>query len=315
MKKYLGILGSLFILFQQNVYAETSSFDLRDNLSNKITPAVVAERKNEVRLNNENLLQNSKKNKHPKLELNEKVLSYTFKTNNTIQSPSESIIYQESQSKIDAIDPQKQSNINSYYPGLRGPNQLVIYTPFYGLRTGTNEFGTEAIVENNMVVRLNGADSIIPKNGFVISGHGKAKTWIIKNIQIGSKVYIDYDDSNLKVFLTPDSLVYAAKEKIKEVSGLIEYYRQKDILYNDRKANEYLENSREFLRRAEKKPEKTQSFIMDAMSSLDDAIKNAIPYLNNELKGVWVRPIEKNHAQITKTLDRMKDAGITDIFL
>lgn len=315
MKKYLGILGSLFILFQQNVYADTSYIDLKDNLSNKINPAVIKENQIEVITDNENLLQNTTKNKHPQLELNEKVLSYTMNTNNTVQSPSESIIYQENQSKINAIDPQKQGNVNSYYPGLRGPNQLVIYTPAYGLRTGTNEFGTEAIVENNMVVRLNGADSIIPKNGFVISGHGKAKTWIIKNIQVGSKVYIDYADSSLKVFLTPDSLVYAAKEKIKEVSGLIEYYRQKDILYNDRKASEYLENSREFLRRAEKKPEKTQAFIMDAMSSLDDAIKNAIPYFNNELKGVWVRPVEKNHAQIAKTIERMKDAGITDIFL
>lgn len=308
-------MGSLFILFQQNVYADTSYIDLKDNLSNKINPAVIKENQIEVITDNENLLQNTTKNKHPQLELNEKVLSYTMNTNNTVQSPSESIIYQENQSKINAIDPQKQGNVNSYYPGLRGPNQLVIYTPAYGLRTGTNEFGTEAIVENNMVVRLNGADSIIPKNGFVISGHGKAKTWIIKNIQVGSKVYIDYADSSLKVFLTPDSLVYAAKEKIKEVSGLIEYYRQKDILYNDRKASEYLENSREFLRRAEKKPEKTQAFIMDAMSALDDAIKNAIPYLNNELKGVWVRPIEKTPLQITKTIERMKDAGITDIFL
>lgn len=314
MKKYLGILFSLFILLQQDVYAGTDSPALKDNLSIKINPVIMNEKQSEINVNNETSKEISVTDKVPKMELNEKVLNYALlPVENTI--PSDSIIYQESQIDIDAIDPQKQGNVNSYYPGLRGPNQLVIYTPAYGLRTGTNEFGTEAIVENNMVVRLNGADSIIPKNGFVISGHGKAKTWIIKNIQVGSKVYIDYTGNSLRVFLTPDSLVYAAKEKIKEVSGLIEYYRQKDILYNDKKAGEYLENSRELLRKAEKKPEKTQSFITDAMSSLDDAIKNAIPYINNELKGVWVRPVEKTPSQIEKTVERIKDAGITDIFL
>ena len=314
MKKYLGILFSLFILLQQDVYAGTDSPALKDNLSIKINPVIMNEKQSEINVNNETSKEISVTDKVPKMELNEKVLNYALlPVENTI--PSDSIIYQESQINIDAIDPQKQGNVNSYYPGLRGPNQLVVYTPAYGLRTGTNEFGSEAIVENNMVVRLNGADSIIPKNGFVISGHGKAKIWIIKNIQVGSKVYIDYTGNSLRVFLTPDSLVYAAKEKIKEVSGLIEYYRQKDILYNDKKAGEYLENSRELLRKAEKKPEKTQSFITDAMSSLDDAIKNAIPYINNELKGVWVRPVEKTPSQIEKTVERIKDAGITDIFL
>ena len=304
----------MFILLQQNVYAGTDSPALKDNLSIKINPVIMNEKQSEINVNNESSEKNSEIDKVPKIELNEKVLNYALiPTAST--TPSDSIIYQESQIKIDVIDPQKQGNVNSYYPGLRGPNQLIVYTPAYGLRTGTNEFGSEAIVENNMVVRLNGADSIIPKNGFVISGHGRAKTWIIKNIQVGSKVYIDYTDNSLKVFLTPDSLVYAAKEKIKEVSGLIEYYRQKDILYNDKKAGEYLENSRELLRKAEKKPEKTQSFITDAMSSLDDAIKNAIPYINNELKGVWVRPVEKTPSQIEKTVERMEDAGITDIFL
>lgn len=315
MKKYLKILGLLFILFQQNVYAEMSHIDLKNNLSNKITPVIAEQKQIEINFKNEDFVRNNKRNKHTKLELNDKVLNYTIQPVSNVSAITESIIYQENQINVNAIDPQKQGNVNSYYPGLRGPNQLVIYTPVYGLRTGTNEFGTEAIVENNMVVRLNGADSVIPRNGFVISGHGKAKTWIIKNIQVGSKVYLDRNDNSLKVFLTPDSLVYAAKEKIKEVSGLIEYYRQKDILYSDKIASEYLENSRELMRKAEKKPEKTQSFITDAMSSLDDAIKNAIPYLNNELKGVWVRPVEKNQAQIAKTIERMKNAGITDIFL
>ena len=51
------------------------------------------------------------------------------------------------------------------------------------------------------------------------------------------------------------------------------------------------------------------------MESLNIAIKNAIPYNNNELKGVWLRPIENTPHKIEKTLDRLQNAGITDVFL
>ena len=55
------------------------------------------------------------------------------------------IVYKEVSTPINAINPSKAKGNNAYYPGLRGPNELIIYTPEYGLRTGTNEYGTEAI--------------------------------------------------------------------------------------------------------------------------------------------------------------------------
>lgn len=243
----------------------------------------------------------------------ENILNLTLKPQIPIRP--EGIIFKETQTNFDNIDPLKADNPNNNYPGLRGPNQLIVYTPAYGKRTGTNEYGTEAIIENNMVISLNGADSIIPKQGFVISGHGNAKKWITQNIQIGSKVYLDYSTNSIKVFLTPESLLFAAKEKLKEVSNLVEYYRQIDILYNEKKATEYLNFSKNYLRKAEKEPEKTQQFIKNAMESLDSAIKNALPYIENELKGVWLRPTEKSETEIQKTLERLSNTGITDIFL
>ena len=67
---------------------------------------------------------------------------------------------------------------------------MIVYTPTFGFRTGTNEFGTEAIVVDGIVVSLSGADSIIPANGVVISGHGKAKQWMNENIIVGGKIYL-----------------------------------------------------------------------------------------------------------------------------
>ena len=89
------------------------------------------------------------------------------------------VIFNQSMYKIDVIDPQASTNTKgASYPGLRGANQLVVYTPSFGFRTNTNEFGTEAIVTGDTVTALSGADSLIPANGVVISGHGQAKKWI-----------------------------------------------------------------------------------------------------------------------------------------
>lgn len=212
------------------------------------------------------------------------------------------IVYKEVSTQINAINPSKANGNNSYYPGLRGPNQLIVYTPEYGLRTGTNEFGTEAIVVNGTVVRLNGADSLIPNNGFVISGHGKAKKWITENIQVGSKVDIDYEFNTLVVQLTPDSLVFAAKERIREVNALVEYYRNQDILYDDKKPSEYLIKAKEQLKKGEKDKEKTQQYVHNSMTYLNDAIKYAIPYKPDEFKGIWLRPVEQSEDAIAKTV-------------
>lgn len=95
---------------------------------------------------------------------------------------------------INAIDPTPSSNrMASHLPGTRGTNQLVIYTPFYGARTNTNEYGAEAIVVGNTVTELSGADSPIPPDGIVISGHGRAKNWINNSIKVGTKIYVDLD--------------------------------------------------------------------------------------------------------------------------
>ncbi len=329
MKKLLGIVF-LFTFVFQSAYAQDTGAVLKDNLRLNVTNT--NDIKNaEKKLQNLNYLQKTTPIKEqsaivPKLkqekviavnnnpfELSDKVFNFAILNSNAAM-PDE-IIYKETQRNFYAIDPQRQGTGYSSYPGLRGPNQLIVYTPLFGARTGTNEFGTEAIIENNMVVRLNGADSIIPQNGFVISGHGSAKTWIKQNLQVGSKVYIDVQDKNIRVYLTPSSLIFAAKEKLKEANELIDYYKRIDILYNDKKASSYLEEAKDYLRKAEKKPEKTQVLITQAMESLNSAIKNAIPYYDKELKGIWLRPVETASDDITKTVERLNSAGITDIFL
>lgn len=78
-------------------------------------------------------------------------------------------------------------NTGLYYPdnnrfqrvsGINQPRktkQTIIYTPRFGSSTRTNKFGREVIVRENRVVEYKMGNAQIPRNGFVISAHGKGK--------------------------------------------------------------------------------------------------------------------------------------------
>lgn len=229
--------------------------------------------------------------------------------------PFEGILSQSS-FKISAIDPTAGVNFTgSFYPGGRGANQLVVYTQKNGLRTGTNEFGAEAIVVDNTVVQISGADSIIPKGGLVISGHGRAKTWMNENLTVGSKIFIDYKNMMLTAYLTNDSFIFATKEKIKEIDRVMRYYKDNDIYYDDSIAHDYVTKALDNLKRANRHPNDTQKYSSMAINSANKAMQYALPYYKNEFKGVWLRPSEKTPEEIKKTLDKVKKCGLETIFL
>ena len=270
------------------------------------------------------LFKKDKKNAANKQKIEKKQTS-TQKTNTTSASMPQEInlppvpydgILSQSTFKISAIDPISGVNFTgSFYPGGRGANQLVIYTHRVGARTGTNEFGAEAIVVDNTVVQISGADSIIPKGGFVISGHGRAKTWMNENLTVGSKIFIDYKNMIITSYLTNDSFIFATKEKIKEIDGVMRYYKDNDIYYDDSIAHDYITKALDNLKRANRNPNDTQKYSSMAINAANKAMQYALPYYKNEFKGVWLRPTEKTASEIEKTLDRIKKYGIETVFL
>lgn len=77
------------------------------------------------------------------------------------------------------------------YPGGRGENELVVYTSAYSKKsTGTNRWGREATISNGRVVKRQKADSQIPEDGFVVSGHGPAAKWITSNLLLGTPLAV-----------------------------------------------------------------------------------------------------------------------------
>lgn len=225
------------------------------------------------------------------------------------------VIFKQSSTKVDVIDP---SNAASYFPGGRGANKLVIYTPNYGIHTGTNEFGTEAIVEENTVTSLSGADSTIPSNGLVISGHGIAKNWINQNITVGSKVYVDVFNNKVTVYTTSDSYTYEARAKIKEAKSMMDYYKNSIDDYNYNLPASHIQIAENYLKIAENENKNSiilKQYTQEAIDEANMAIKTSVPYIKNETKGVWIRPTEKNADQIIATLDNLKANGFNSVFL
>ncbi|MCX5749824.1 MAG: phosphodiester glycosidase family protein [Candidatus Saganbacteria bacterium] len=78
--------------------------------------------------------------------------------------------------------------------GLNRPrkeDEVIIYTPEYGWNTGTNDSGSEVIVEDGMVVGISDGNSPIPRNGYVISFHGWTKNYT-NALPPGAYIEINY---------------------------------------------------------------------------------------------------------------------------
>lgn len=226
------------------------------------------------------------------------------------------VIFNQSMFRVDVIDPVASTNWKGInYPGLRGSNQLVIYTPTFGYRTNTNEFGTEAIVVGDTVTSLSGADSLIPANGFVISGHGSAKKWINENIMVGTKISVDVEKKTITSYITSETFLFSAKEKIREVQTMMAYYVQNCNSYNQRKTEQNLNKAKDLVNKAQRNSEDSQKYSSRAIEYANSAMSTVIPYDSSELKGVWIRPTYYDRKSIEQVLDTLCDAGINNIFI
>lgn len=226
------------------------------------------------------------------------------------------IVFSEATYPIDAIDPVASTNISgANYPGLRGANQLIIYSPSFGCRTNTNEFGTEAIVVGDTVTSLSGADSLIPQDGIVMSGHGKAKTWINEHIMVGSKIYIDIENKTITSYITSDTFLYTAQERIKEVQDMLAYYCKNCMNYNGKKTEQNLNKAQDYIYKAQRESEDAQKYSSKAIEYANSAMTTVIPYSSDELKGVWIRPTYFSKKEIETVLDNLADIGINNIFI
>ena len=295
----------------ENVLKPASKVEYQEK--EEINPLYV-QKNEEIKLNNVTLKDIKKEKEETKPIEIIKANNEKQEKRNIITKDSSDRILSQSTRKINAINPIDNVSPTNNFPGYRGPNQLVIYTRDFAKTTGTNEFGKEAIVEDGIVVALTGANSNIPRDGFVVSGHGSAKKWISDNLKIGTKIEII--DRTIKAYTTIDSYRYYAKMKIKSVENVLISTKADYDNRDDKFIYYYLKKAKQAYRKSKK--DSSDISLNYAKKSIDYAslaFRYTLPYLDNELKGTWIRPTSNNIQDIQKTLDKIKDTGINNIFL
>ncbi|MGE0199404.1 MAG: glycoside hydrolase family 10 protein [Candidatus Melainabacteria bacterium] len=235
---------------------------------------------------------------------------------------------------LTAVNPSDANNPGACgFPGCRGSNQLVLYNRDYPSPTTlTNEYGFEVTVQNNRVISRDGSDSAIPAepNSMVLSGHGKAREWLITNAPIGAKIMLRPMGEGAQV-VTETGAAPAEPQKL-AVNAVVDFttytsqirQRMKDVkclncISDD--FNKYREQLNAKLAEAEKlnasgKTDQALRMLTAEMETLNHRLWREYPaFPQTAVKGIWHRPVEQNRAEIAETLDFLQNAGLNTIFL
>jgi len=130
----------------------------------------------------------------------------------------------------------------------REEDTLVLYTPQFNARTGTNDSGAEVVIELDRLmmnqyapgglvgyvrkVRDGVGSSAIPFDHVVLSGHGAAREALLASLQVGDEVHIMQGIQSLEEdCLTPLDLSWS--RTYTSISGAYAYLRNGEIFQMD----------------------------------------------------------------------------------
>jgi uncharacterized lipoprotein YddW (UPF0748 family) len=196
--------------------------------------------------------------------------------------------------------------LGSGFPGYRASNQLIVYDKDYGQSsTGTNEFGFEVTVVDGVVMDQEGSDSRIPGNGFVLSGHGRGRSWLIANAPVGARITVE--DGQVVSEIDPDTYRFQLVQRLESTQERLTPAQRQD----------FEKAMRELDKRIMQGPPEAAAEL--AQATLDKLNRTLWPtyaqFSAQSMRGAWHRPVEKSPAAIGQTLDALKAAGINTVFL
>lgn len=201
------------------------------------------------------------------------------------------------------------------YPGGRGANELVVYTPLFGDTTGTNKYGIEAIVIENKIQSISGNNSKIPNNGFVISGHGSELQWISKELFPGIEVELVGKEINFKV--TEDTKIFYADYLVNEVETKLNTWECNYESVSLKKLVELKKEINLIKNKYYAAIDKNLSIVENhPQLILDKALTmyyQSFPSYTKEVRASWYHLREKSPAELEETIKLMVDIGFNTI--
>ena len=225
---------------------------------------------------------------------------------------------QSKSARLNVVDPSPQNNpAGSGFPGYRASNQIVLYDSAYGRpSTGTNEFGFEVTVRNGIVVAQEGSDSTIPEDGFVLSGHGKGRAWLIANTPPGAHITLSPDKQTVSSTIDFDTYLYQFDQRWAESPCGGALWSMQSFAMDPQCHS--LRDARDQAVRmnASKQNREAVAKLNETLEGLNRRIwLSYAPFPNQTIRGAWHRPVEKNAAAVGKTLDTLQAAGLNAVFL
>ncbi len=212
---------------------------------------------------------------------------------------------------VTAVDPKNTRD----FPGGRGEHQLIVYTSGYGRpTTGTNQWGVEAIVRENVVIAIGGNNSPIRKGEYVLSGHGRARVFLQKTIKIGAKIRLS--DSAVTVTFDGESFALYSSMRRSELIKKFERIKLRMSSADAADLRPVIDSISLLLRSTPHySAELDSAAYIDGMRRLDELEYRISLSTTVEGRGVWHRPREKNREEIAATVKKLGEAGFNMIFL
>lgn len=232
---------------------------------------------------------------------------------------SQSVLAQETSSDLSEIIFTKTVNkvdpIEKEFPGGRGADELVVYTPLFGDSTGTNSYGIEAVVFENRIQSVGGNNLEIPKNGFVISGHGASLQWISKELFPGIEVKLN--GSELILIISDESKLFYADFLVNEVEKNIKTWDNLhesisiDTLDGLKKEIKVL--MQKFLDLGKKDSSQTEKYSQIILNKSLEMYYKSFPSYSKEIRASWYHLREKTPKELEKTIKQMSEIGFNTI--
>lgn len=226
---------------------------------------------------------------------------------------------------LDATDPTAENNppgvdgTGVCYPGCRGAEQLVRYTPASGrATTGTNDFGFEVTVQDGVVTGAGGNDREIPADGVVLSGHGSRGTWLQANAVVGATIAID--GTTLSATIDERTAIYGAEQALDDAAARIDAATASCPAFPADAAASAAGESSDLLAAARAAAEDGDAASAVDLATSARTVAELAAYRTAESRvaegrATWVRPEETTPAAIEASLDRIDAAGFNMIFL
>ncbi|MBQ9794264.1 MAG: family 10 glycosylhydrolase [Clostridia bacterium] len=208
------------------------------------------------------------------------------------------------------------------YDGInatRNTNNIIIYTPKKGATTGTNEYGYEITVENGLVVSLGGNNSPIPKEGFVVSGHGTGIDWLKSNVLLGMAAEYDTATKTMKFSYNAESLEKGMTAILDGLTPALEEAKENFLYLQYDVIEASIAEVKKLL--ADALQAHKDGGTDGELSSTCDIITNKAALIRSSIsesytvqyRAAWVRPSQKSAKEVDAYVKELHDAGINTI--